>query len=232
MAVTADQLIERQEISRCGGPVAASTTLYAGTLVFTNASGYLDDDTATGANKFAGIAIERTDNSGGSNGDLSAEVWNEGRFLLTGSGFAQTSVELPVYATDNFTLTLTPTASTVYIGIIREYISSTQVVVEIDTDHSKDVHGVGQNYRIARGTGTLDGSNPTTIVSGLATIVAFIVTLKGSAAPGVGTSVLTHVANATAGSEDVYAWKPTSNADPTLVASTGTETFDWIAIGL
>jgi hypothetical protein len=30
---------------------------------------------------------------------------------------------------------------------------------------------------------------------------------------------------------NVYAWKPTSGSDPTLVASTGTETFDWIAIG-
>jgi hypothetical protein len=33
------------------------------------------------------------------------------------------------------------------------------------------------------------------------------------------------------GTLNVYAWKNTSGTDPTLVASTGTETFDWIAIG-
>jgi hypothetical protein len=33
------------------------------------------------------------------------------------------------------------------------------------------------------------------------------------------------------GTLNVYGWKNTGGTDPTLVASTGTETFDWIAIG-
>lgn len=94
-----------------------------------------------------------------------------------------------------------------------------------------NVAGVASGYKVARGEGTLDGSNPTTIVTGLATVVSFVATLKGTSAPGVGTSVLTANPNASAGSFDVYAWKPTSNADPTLVASTGTEHFYWVAIG-
>src|SRR5689334_22074964 len=90
------------------------------------------------------------------------------------------------------------------------------------------LQGVCDGYKVARGNGTLDGSNPTTIVTGLATVVAFFTQLKGSSAPGDNTSVLTTNPNSTAGSIDVYAWKNTSGTDPSLVASTGTETFDWL----
>lgn len=89
--------------------------------------------------------------------------------------------------------------------------------------------GVAAGYKVARGETALDGSNPTPVAHGLTTCVAFVATLKGTAAPGVGTSVLT--ANINGANVDVYAWKPTSNADPTLVASTGTESFYWVAIG-
>src|SRR5688572_10618887 len=111
MAVTANQLIERADGNKKGYPVAASTYLYQGALSFVNSSGYLDDDTASGVNAFAGVNIEAKDNSAGSNGDLSTEIWKTGDFLLTGSGFGQSSVGLPVYAIDNYTLTLTQTTS-------------------------------------------------------------------------------------------------------------------------
>ncbi len=91
------------------------------------------------------------------------------------------------------------------------------------------VGGVAAGYLIARGATALDGSNPTPVVTGLTTVVGFAATLQGSAAPGVGTSVLTHTISS--GTVSVYAWKPTSNADPTLIASTGTETFSWVAVG-
>jgi hypothetical protein len=84
-------------------------------------------------------------------------------------------------------------------------------------------------FRVHCGTGTLDGSNPTSITHGLGTCLAFTATLVKTSAPGVGTSVLT--ANINGAAVDVYAWKPTSNSDPTLVASTGTEQFYWIAVG-
>ncbi len=134
MSVAADQLIEQAGTCRTPGLVAASTILYSGTLVFVNASGYLDDDTGSGANKFAGIAPTKFDNSGGSNGDVAAEVINQGIFKLVGASLAQTSVGKPIYASDNYTLTLTPTSSTVLVGIVREYLSSTTAMVELVTD--------------------------------------------------------------------------------------------------
>jgi hypothetical protein len=89
--------------------------------------------------------------------------------------------------------------------------------------------GVAAGYLVARGETALDGSNPTPVVTGLSTVTGFSATLKGSAAPGVGTTTLTYTSSA--GTVSVYAWKPTSNSDPTLIASTGTETFGWTAIG-
>ena len=91
------------------------------------------------------------------------------------------------------------------------------------------VGGVAASYRLARVSMSLDGSNPTPWATGLTTVIAGTVSLVGSAAPGVGTSVLTPLINGT--SLDVYAWKPTSNSDPTLIASTGTEVFYGVAIG-
>jgi hypothetical protein len=89
--------------------------------------------------------------------------------------------------------------------------------------------GVAGGYKIARGETALDGSNPTPVATGLTTVVAFVATLKGTAAPGVSTSVLTYdISGATV---NVYAWKPTSTSVPTLVASTGTESFGWLAVG-
>jgi hypothetical protein len=94
---------------------------------------------------------------------------------------------------------------------------------------SSAVAGVAAGYAVARGETALDGSNPTPVATGLATVIAAVATLKGTAAPGVGTSVLTtSISGATV---NVYAWKVTSNADPTLIASTGTESFYWTAIG-
>ena len=82
---------------------------------------------------------------------------------------------------------------------------------------------------IARGEVALDGSNPTAATTGLTTISSASVSLKGSSAPGVGTSVLTY--DISSGTLNIYAWKVTATGDATLIASTGTETVSWVAIG-
>lgn len=89
--------------------------------------------------------------------------------------------------------------------------------------------GAADGYKIARGETALDGSNPTPVATGLTTVIAFVATLKGSVAPGLNTSVLT--ADISGATVNVYAWKPTSATNPTLIASTGTESFYWMAIG-
>ncbi len=83
-------------------------------------------------------------------------------------------------------------------------------------------------FRLASGEADLDGSNPTPVATGLHRILAVALTLKGSATPGDSTMCLTYTV--TGGTISVYAWK-TNGSDPTLIASTGTETFSWSAIG-
>ena len=88
---------------------------------------------------------------------------------------------------------------------------------------------VAAGYKVARGETALDGANPTPVATGLATVIAFAATLKGTAAPGTSTSTLT--ADISGATVNVYAWKPTATADTALVASSGTESFYWVAVG-
>jgi hypothetical protein len=94
------------------------------------------------------------------------------------------------------------------------------------------VAGVAAGYKIARGTATLDGSNPTTVATGLTTIVTAVASLKSATAPGDDPSWLSVNYSGSDGNLDIYAWKNTGGTDPTLVASTNNAaTVDWIAIG-
>lgn len=131
MAVTANQIVKFADGDRRSYPVAASTRIYEGTLVFINASGYADDDTGTGVNGFIGIAVREADNSSGSAGDVWVEVYTEGDFELTGSGFAQTDVGMPIYADDNYACVLSLGSTSVRIGKIVKYVSSTKHMVSI-----------------------------------------------------------------------------------------------------
>lgn len=94
---------------------------------------------------------------------------------------------------------------------------------------SMSVQGVASGYKLARGAAALDGSNPTTVATGLTTIVSASVSLNMTSAPGLSTSVLT--CDISGANLNVYAWKPTGAGDTTLVASTGTENFYWVAVG-
>ncbi len=83
--------------------------------------------------------------------------------------------------------------------------------------------GVG-DYKVARGTIALDGSNPTPVATGLTTVVAFTCTIVRTSAVSSGTAFLTHAA-AVGADVDVYAWVLAGSA------STGTETIEWVAVG-
>lgn len=91
------------------------------------------------------------------------------------------------------------------------------------------VAGAAAGIKINGGEGAFDGSNPTSVAHGLTTCTGVIAVLKGSSAPGDNTSVVTALINGA--NVDFYAWKNTAGNDPTLVASTGTEGFYWLALG-
>jgi hypothetical protein len=84
--------------------------------------------------------------------------------------------------------------------------------------------------RMAYGTIALDGSNPTSVTTGLNSISCATANLNQSTAPGDATSTLT--CTWSGGTLNIYAWMPVSGTDPTLAASTNTETVSWIAVGV
>jgi hypothetical protein len=80
------------------------------------------------------------------------------------------------------------------------------------------------------GTGTLDGSNPTPVTHRLNQVVGAFVQHISTTAPGVDPTKLT--AAISSNTLNVYAWKPTSTTDTTLIASTNNSaTFFWLAWG-
>lgn len=95
---------------------------------------------------------------------------------------------------------------------------------------SLDAANMPVGLSVVAGVTALDGANPTPIVTGLTTVIGFALTIAKSAAPGVGTSVVTGVI--AAGTINAYGWKVTGAGDATLIASTGTEDVGWVAVGI
>ena len=131
MAVTENQLITARNPSNLVPiPVEASTQIYEGTIVYYDAAtGYAVDDDNAGANAVAGIAKAESDNSGGSAGDTTVEVYQEGEFELEGTGFTQANVGDIMDGTDNYTIATTGGSA---VGRATEFISSTRLMVKLD----------------------------------------------------------------------------------------------------
>ena len=125
------EVLEKDGIVRAM-PMAVDV-IYRGALTVMDTSGFLAPAATAAGNCFAGIAEETVDNSAGSAGDKTCRVKCEGRYLLTGTGFAQTDVSLPVYASDDQTITKTSTNNP-RVGIIDEFVSATQVWVKLDSN--------------------------------------------------------------------------------------------------
>lgn len=141
MSVSANQLIQAQNASGLvHHPVAALTHLYQNTIAFFERTsgateGYITDDDDDGANNFAGIVREEVDNSSGDAGDLEVELYTEGDVVLQGSGFGHQDEGELAYASDNFTVTAS-SSNTTKIGRFRNFISTTKMRVQIDTQQS------------------------------------------------------------------------------------------------
>lgn len=113
-------------------------------------------------------------------------------------------------------------------------IAGTDKTAAIADAVESPVAGLADGYKVARGEVTLDGSNPTAIATGLATVVACTVTDKRATAPGLDPTHFTvdYGGGVAAGTVNLYAWKPTGAGDATLIASTDNDdVVSWIAVG-
>lgn len=111
-------------------PVIAADIIYEGAAVgIVAASGHARP--LTSADKFAGFAEDKADNSAGAAAAINVRVKNRGTIQLACSGAVITDLGKAVYATDDDTFVLTA-AGGVYVGVIRKFVSAGVVVVEYD----------------------------------------------------------------------------------------------------
>ena len=113
------------------GPIAAGMIIPHGRPVFRDPNGLVVNTSNGGANEFAGIAHERFDNSGGADSDLSAEFWIRGRFRYPIAAASQADVGNAAFAIDNDELNVAAAGAS-RVGTITEYLSATEVEVDID----------------------------------------------------------------------------------------------------
>ena len=111
--------------------VAAAARIFAGSLVCLNATGYAVPGGDTANFKLLGVAREFVDNSTGSNGDAMVRVRRKGVFRFSAAGMAVTDVGAGVNVADDQTVAKTTTNS-VACGRIVEFVSATEVGVDID----------------------------------------------------------------------------------------------------
>lgn len=173
MSALSDNVQVQRQDGQMKAHRCAVDTIYEGAICKINAAGFLAPAAAELGAVFAGIAVEKVANeSPYSAGDQYCRVYKTGIFLLTGSGFAQADVGLPVYATDDQTITKTNAADKQLVGTIEEYHSSTQVWVRIDRAvqqslygaHIADVASAGASYVQAEVNAAITALNAVIVV--------------------------------------------------------------------
>lgn len=127
--ITTSRHDARQEGILVDVKLAASTTLYAGTLVNANTSGLAVKGSDTASEVFLGVAMETVDSAK----KPYIRVWAEGVFDFDFSGTAtQATVGKDVYVVDNHTVALAATTTNdVRVGKVIGFNSATSVRVKI-----------------------------------------------------------------------------------------------------
>ena len=133
MALSADKLSERTEGKTHVYPVAGSTTIYAGSLVSLNSSGFAIPAADTASTTFVGVAAEAADNSGSAtNGAINVTVWRTGVFKFPATSITQAHVGSIMYVKDDTTFDNT-SSNLIPCGRLVEYISATSGLIAIDS---------------------------------------------------------------------------------------------------
>ena len=108
----------------------AAVKVFKGALLTFNSSGYADVGDAN--ERFAGVAVETVDNSGGNAGDKTVRVWRRGVVSVGCSGATQATVGQLAYVSEDQTVTFSGAANAIPMGTVVEYVSATEVRVDIN----------------------------------------------------------------------------------------------------
>jgi len=129
--LSADNNAKRKDGQFVEYKVVGSDIVYKDSLVCNDTDGYLNPGSDTANVRFAGVALEQGDNSGGSSGAVSVRVQKTGSFEFAMSSAAQADIGDVAYILDDQTVDTTSTNG-IQCGYIAELISSSKVRVRID----------------------------------------------------------------------------------------------------
>jgi len=133
MAALSDNLeVNRQDGEIIEYPVAASSTIYKGALVCVNSSGYAVPASDTSNYVFVGVAVEKADNSSGSNGDEKVRVYKTGVYEYTKSSATDADRGTLMYVSDDQTVA-TSTTNSIKAGYCVDVVDSSTIKLRIDT---------------------------------------------------------------------------------------------------
>jgi len=113
-------------------PVAASTKIYAGSLVCINAAGYAAPAADTVGFRLAGVALEQVNNDTVTNGAKNVRVRRHGVFEFDAASITQAMVGDPMYAVDDHTFddAAGPT-NDIKVGVLVKFGSETKGWIDI-----------------------------------------------------------------------------------------------------
>ena len=135
-------------------PVIASDIIYQGGAVgIVAATGHARP--LTSADRFAGFAEAKADNSAGAAAAIKVRVLRRGRIQLAVTGAVITDIGQPVYASDDNAFQFTPVGG-VFVGFVKQYVSSGVVVIAYDADNFADPWAGWTCEALAAATKTLD----------------------------------------------------------------------------
>jgi len=129
--ITADKKTKYSSEGILNLSMKGSSTLYAGSMVSTDATGYAVKSGDVASEFFQGVAQEQVANAG-ADGAKRIEVRSNGIHYFVTSGLTIADIGKQVYAVDNQTVALAATTTNdVLVGVIVDFVSATEVGVNI-----------------------------------------------------------------------------------------------------
>lgn len=130
-ALTDNLEVKRQDGEIIDVKVKASTTIYKGAMVVDKDTGYAEPGDDGSSYTFLGVAVEKADNSSGSDGDINVRVDKTGVYQYTKATAVQTDLGVAMYIHDDQTVGTSSTNS-ILAGYCVDIVDSSTIKLRID----------------------------------------------------------------------------------------------------
>lgn len=138
-------------------PVIASDIIYEGAAVgVVAATGHARPLLA--ADRFAGFASAKADNSLGLAAAINVETYTQGEAQISVTSALITDVGQPVYATDDDTFSLSPVGG-VFVGFVKRFVSAGVVVLDFNAASYRDPYAARTVRELISANKTLDAED-------------------------------------------------------------------------